>query len=70
MSDSLVYWSVAEANRQRGGRTVKIPPCHQCGHNEGRAMNGVDPQYASQHNPGEYVQWTCGQCGYSWDEQS
>lgn len=69
MNDDLVYWSVAEANRQRGSRIVSIPQC-VCGSTEGRARNGVDPKYASRYNPGEYVEFTCAHCGQSWEEQS
>jgi hypothetical protein len=65
-----VYSSVAEANRQRGGRTITMRHACRCGGNEWRARNGVDPKYASEYNPGEYVEFTCTQCGYSFEEQS
>jgi hypothetical protein len=67
--DDLVHWSVAEANRQRGGRSSRGPAC-QCGNDLWRARNGVDERYRSQYNPGEYVEFTCTNCGYSYEEQS
>jgi hypothetical protein len=69
MNDDLVYWSVAEVNRRRGA--VSKPMGMKCpsGHDNWRARNGVDPKYKSQYNPGEYVEFTCADCGYSFEEQ-
>lgn len=70
MGDDLVYWSVSAANQERGRRTIRLRhPC-QCGANDWRARNGVDPRYASEYNPGEYVEFTCTNCGFAFEEQS
>ena len=69
MSD-LVYWSVNEVNKQNAGRTKPLNyPCPQCGEDEWSAYYGVNPLYASQYNPGEYVEYTCSKCGYSYESQ-
>ena len=69
MSFGSVEWSVMEANRQRAGRTTTLKhPC-KCGTNEWRVLNGIDEQYRSQYNPGEYVEFTCTNCGYYFQEQ-
>lgn len=64
MSD-LVYWSVGEVNRQNKGRTWQLGSCPCCGENEWDLFWGVNPAYASKYNPGEYVEHTCINCGYS-----
>ena len=65
-----VYDSVYDANRQRGRKTTSMRhPC-RCGANAWYARNGVDPRYASEYNPGEYVYFTCSECGHSFEEQS
>ena len=69
MSWGSVEWSVMEANRQRAGRTITMRhPC-RCGANDWHVRNGIDEQYRSQYNPGEYVEFTCTNCGYSFQEQ-
>lgn len=30
-----------------------------------RTHHGIDSQYASQYNPGEYVDFICASCGYT-----
>jgi hypothetical protein len=68
MSDDLVYWSVAEVNRKRG--SASQPKGMKCpkGHDNWRVRNGIDPQYKSEYNPGEYVEYTCAECDYSFEE--
>lgn len=68
-SYDLVYWSVYEANRRNAGLTKSIRyACPKCGQDEWHVYHGVDEQYRSQYNPGEYVEFTCAHCGYSWEE--
>jgi ribosomal protein S27AE len=68
MSD-LVYWSVAECNRMHG-RTVKTRGelCPYCGADAWICRWGVNPDYRSEYNPGEYIQYTCTKCGYVGEE--
>ena len=70
--DDLVYWSVAEVNRRNRllgnpGKPMKMK-CPQCGIDNWKVHHGVDSQYASQWNPGEYVNFICTGCGYT-DQQ-
>lgn len=58
--NDLVYWSIAEANRQRGGQRFECPRCHKT---TMKITNSVNPEYASQFNPGECVIYEC-PCGY------
>lgn len=62
--DSLVYWSVAECNRTRGH--IFKPHgenCPKCGKDNWRTFWGVNHEYRSEYNPGEYIQYTC-ECGF------
>lgn len=63
--------SVYDANRL-WGRDVKPHgyPCPRCGRDEWQTHWGIDEQYASQYNPGEYCQFTCVHCGYSYETRS
>jgi len=64
MSDDLVYWSVMEANRRRGGQKEECP---NCGERTVRVTNSVNPAYRSRYNPGECVLFECESCSY-WEE--
>ena len=69
MNDDLVYWSVAKANQDAAGQHgPKGMTCPHCKSDDWRVYHGVDPQYASQYNPGEYVDFICVRCGYT-DQQ-
>lgn len=70
MSFMDVYSSVAQANSERGARTSTGRACPRCNNRDWHARNGVDSRYAGQNNPGEYVEFTCAHCGYSYEEQS
>jgi len=60
-----VYWSVAEVNRRSTGVPKKLnSSCPRCGTDLWHVWHGVDPQYRSRYNPGEYVRYTCVCCGY------
>lgn len=66
--DDLVYWSVMEANRINAGRSLKQNvKCRRCGEDEWRIRHGVSEEYRSQYNPGEYIEFTCTKCGYSYE---
>ena len=70
LGDDLVAWSVAEVNRENQGRNKSIgTPCPSCGKDDWRAYHGIDSQYKSMHNPGEYVRFTCINCGYAFEDQ-
>lgn len=62
--------SVYLANVERGNRTFTGQACPNCQQREWHARNGIDSRYRSQYNPGEYVEFTCAGCGYSYEEQS
>ena len=66
----LVYQSVTEMNRRNAGIAKKINKlCPRCGIDLWYVRYGVDPQYRSQFNPGEYVAFTCACCGYQEEHQ-
>lgn len=63
------YWSILEANRRSAGCAKSLRcRCPRCGDDSWQVYHGVDEQYRSQYNPGEYVEFTCTNCGYSWEE--
>lgn len=64
MSES-VYRSVAECNLRYG--QISKPHgenCPRCGQDNWRCFWGVNPAYRSTYNPGEYIQYTCAECGH------
>lgn len=64
-----VAWSVMEANRRNAGLAKPMRmPCPNCRTDLWRVYHGIDPQYRSGYNPGEYVEFTCVNCGYSFEE--
>jgi predicted RNA-binding Zn-ribbon protein involved in translation (DUF1610 family) len=64
--DGLVEWSVAECNRQNAGRTKAMGmACPDCGKDDWQVHHGIDPEFRSQYNPGEYVDFVCVHCGYT-----
>ena len=66
LGDDFVYWSVAEVNRQNSGQAKPMQMiCPRCHTDHWRTWHGVDSQYASQWNPGEYVDFICANCGYT-----
>ncbi len=68
MNHDLVYWSVAEVNRQNAGNPPKkigLRTCPTCEGDLWFTHHGVDPQFASEYNPGEYVDFICAKCGYT-----
>ena len=62
--------SVYEVNRQNGnrGRPMGMKCPSGCTDNW-RTHHGIDSRYASQYNPGEYVDFICTTCGYT-DQQA
>ena len=65
--DDLVYWSVGEVNRQnagKGGKPMNMKCPRGCP-DSWTTFHGVDPQYRSEWNPGEYVDFICAGCGYT-----
>jgi hypothetical protein len=71
MSFYSVEDSVYDANRL-WGRDVKLHniPCPRCQADAWQTRWGIDEQYASEYNPGEYCEFTCTQCGYSYEAAS
>ena len=69
MSD-LVYWSVFECNRLHGREVKSHGIKCSCGADKWRTFWGVDPQYKSEFNPGEFCRFTCVECGYSYESPS
>lgn len=66
--DDFVHWSVAECNRRYGGQFKAIgKACPRCGQDNWRCTWGVNPQYRSEYNPGEFIQYVC-QCGFVGEE--
>jgi predicted RNA-binding Zn-ribbon protein involved in translation (DUF1610 family) len=64
--DGLVEWSVMECNRQNAGRTKAMGmACPDCGKDNWRVHHGIDPEFRSAYNPGEYVDFVCAHCGYT-----
>lgn len=66
--DDLVHWSVMEANRLHGREIKKHGiRCSNCGSDGWQTSWGVKSEYRSQYNPGEYCEFTCANCGYSYE---
>ena len=66
LGDDLVYWSVAEVNRRNAGQSKPLNMnCPRCATDSWKTFHGVDPQYKSEWNPGEYVDFICANCGYT-----
>lgn len=57
--------SVFQCNRLYG-HLVKSrrKNCPNCGKDEWRCRWGINPEYRSKFNPGEYIQYTCAHCGH------
>jgi hypothetical protein len=43
--------------------------CPHCQTDNWQTYHGIDSQYASQYNPGEYVDFICENCGFT-DQQA
>lgn len=63
--------SVYDANKL-WGNDVKPHnyPCPRCGADQWKTRWGIADEYASQYNPGEYCEFTCNNCGYSYEMAS
>lgn len=60
--------SVDLANALHGHEAKKHnSPCPRCHADLWRCRHGIDPKYKSEWNPGEYCEFTCVNCGYSWE---
>lgn len=58
--------SLDEVNRQNGNRSRPMGMnCPYGCPDSWRTHHGIDSQYASQYNPGEYVDFICADCGYT-----
>lgn len=70
MRDRLVHQSVAQVNKENTGKVWNLGRDCQCGKDEWSLFWGINPIYASAYNPGEYIHYTCINCGYSYEEPS
>lgn len=62
--------SVALCNLNYGGRIQSLRmKCPRCGEDQWTTYWGINPEYRSQYNPGEYVQRTCACCGHVGPEE-
>lgn len=63
-ADMITYESVAECNKLHG---YVVKPhgetCPNCGKDQWRTRWGVNAEYRSEYNPGEFIQYTC-VCGF------
>jgi len=65
MKYDLVYWSVNECNKKAFGKHKPMGRiCPDCGMDDWEWRHGVDPEFASEFNPGEYVDFICVGCGH------
>jgi len=65
----LVQWSVENVNETYGDIPIPLnEPCPCCGRDMWYRVWGIDPIYASEWNPGEYIKFICSKCGYSYEE--
>lgn len=61
--------SVYQANVDAYGKHKAMGmTCPNCGKDDWKVHHGIDSQYKSQYNPGEYVDFICVGCGHTIQE--